>query len=195
MLSERGTNILFLVVAQSHSGKTNITNKVIELLNKNEHVLSRARSFTTRNSRPDDLPDAYDFWDLNTLEQQQEAGNIIELNKFAGNFYGNTRGSINNALRNTHAINDVTEHAFATFKSHGYTIRAILIMAKGNISLTRDIEPERTKDDELRKLISVPYDLIVENAFEEGGFEKAVAEVAEYIRQFSVTRVFDESLM
>lgn len=194
MMNIQGVNILFLVVAQSHSGKTNITNRVIEVLNKDQLRITRARSFTTRSPRSDDRPDAYDFWDIQTFQKQKDAGNIIELNEFAGNFYGNTRESIRNALQNTHAINDVTEHAYKTFTEQGYVVRMIFIKAKG-VAYTRCIEPARTRDDELRKHIEVPYDLVVENSFEEGGLEKAVKEVADYIRQFPIVKTFDESIM
>ncbi len=180
-----GKNIIFLVTAPSGAGKTHLVTCAVQELNAEKTIIQRVRSFTTRNKRIGETDDAYDFQSIGWLIAQKEADNIFEMNQLGDNFYGHTKSQLNETLRMTHAINDVSEHAHQTFKDAGYEVRSILIVPKDTV-LARDIEPARARDDDARREIHVPYDLIVENHFRIGGAEQAVKTLVEYIRQFTL---------
>ena len=61
---------------------------IVDALVRRDDRLWLSRSWTTRERRPSEAPDAYVFTDTATFEQHIASGGFIEWTEFLGNYYG-----------------------------------------------------------------------------------------------------------
>ena len=89
---------LFIIVAPSGAGKRTVIHSLLELIPE----LVQVRTLTTREKRHDEHgPDAeYHFMTVSEFLELKENGEVLESNRYSGNWYGTPKRGVEDVLRN-----------------------------------------------------------------------------------------------
>ncbi|MDO8631657.1 MAG: hypothetical protein Q7R41_14315, partial [Phycisphaerales bacterium] len=97
-------------------------------------------------------------------------GAFIHFVEHAGNYYGTLRADADAVLATRYAIGAFVEQGVMNLRRSGYTVRVVKIVPVGGF--TPNV-PSRKAEDDARDKIDVSPELIIENDFASGGFERA----------------------
>lgn len=156
----------------SGSGKTALIDAAVRKL----HTLQKVKSLTTRNRRGPEDDETYDFVSWIGFALLWLRGKIVQWDVFHRNVYGNTAKQFTSISRlGRVGILAMTNAGVKNLKRFGFNVRVVQVIAIG-----AKARPGREGAD-AAKTNAADANFVLENRFEEGGFEQAVDELVRYI--------------
>lgn len=163
------------LVGPSGSGKSTL---ILEMGKRFPERVAILKSLTTRAKRgpEDDL--FYDFVSVEEMRRREANGRLVQISEYAGNLYAHDREHADALLKDYLGICALVEQGVLNLRGAGYEVKVIKIIPQKSDEVR---DEARRKADEERKKTELPADLVIENSFESGGFERAAALLSEYI--------------
>jgi len=114
--------------------------------------LRLSRSWTTRDRRPGESPDAYHFTDRETFESRMLLGGFLEWTEFLGNYYGTPTPD---APDDRDLVLEIEVHGAQQVKTHNVDALLIFVLPPSREEQERRLrrrgDPEQKVTERLRK--------------------------------------------
>lgn len=163
------------ILGPSGAGKSTL---ILELLKRYPEQIGILKSLTTRAKREPEDELFYDFTTTADMLKRRDAGKLIQISEYAGNYYANDR-EITDALLGTKVgIMAIVEQGIRNFRNAGYDVKIIKIIPHRYHETSDEI---RRRADEERAKLKLQPDKELVNSFEPGGKEKAVEELIGFV--------------
>lgn len=171
-------NPILAFVGASGVGKSSL---MIELMKLKPDRFFPVRSLATRPKRGPEDDIFYKFMSAEKIKEMKANGELLQYLEYNGNLYGTAFADVNWALDNGLGVQAYVQSAIFDLQKAGYKVVPIKIVADREVFRSE----ERLQIDKEREKIDLPYELIVENSFEPGGFKKAVNQLLEFADRFN----------
>jgi guanylate kinase len=168
---------IFAFIGPSGSGKTTL---MLELLARMPDDLGIIRSVTSRAQRNADDAKWYRFLTRDEILGMRDRGELIQYLDYAGNLYGMARKDADDVLQTKCGIQAFVEDAVKQFTDAGYRMIVIRVVPQGAWSPNAK---DRVQADAERAKTRIPIDLEITNSFDDGGKEKAIEQLENFILQ------------
>ena len=165
-------------VGSSGAGKTTL---MMELLKRMPEKVFPIVTTTTRAWRGPEDDVFCKFVTREHIQNLKESGKLAQYLEYAGNTYGCEWVDIDWAVNSGFGIQAYVEPAIFDLRKAEYEVVPIKIVSDQEVF--RD--EKRVVEDKERAKISLDYALTVKNSFAEGGLEKAVTELINFINALS----------
>jgi len=165
-------------VGSSGAGKTTL---MMELLKRMPEKVFPIVTTTTRAWRGPEDDVFCKFVTPEHIQNLKESGKLAQYLEYAGNTYGCEWADIDWAVNNGFGIQAYVEPAIFDLRKAGYEVIPIKIVL--DQEFFRD--EKRLVEDKERAKIPLDFALTVENSFAEGGLEKAVNQLVDFINTLS----------
>jgi len=172
-------NMIFALVGPSGSGKSTLIKEALDIIGNKIGII---RSLTTRVQKDELDALFYNFVTQQDFSKRIFATELIEWTEYAGNSYGYEKTTVDAVLKEKLGICASDEHGVIALMYAGYRVKAIRIAP---IYQKSPISDEREKADRERRKVHITYQKEIINSFLKGGKEKAVKELAGYIKNFT----------
>lgn len=168
---------IFGIIGPSGSGKTML---IEEMVSRWPERLGVVKSLVTRARRGPEDDRYYDFVTREEMEKRIQQDRLIQHVEFAGNIYANDREDVNALLTEVFGIMAIVEPSVQKFRDAGYE----MILIKVHPIHGQQEREGRADADRERAQISLDFTFEVINSFEPGGKEKAIEELAEFLKKY-----------
>lgn len=163
------------LVAPSGAGKSTLIKEILARF----PMVKVAKSLTTRPKRDADDTLFYDFISKDELDDKQRAGQLTHVSEYAGNYYSNDKVYLTGLLEHNIGIAALVESGVKFLREAGFDVLVIKVLPV-KYSETSDLK--RLLADQERSKENLKADLEIYNSHEPGGKEKAVNEIADFIK-------------
>ena len=159
-------------VGPSGSGKTSLMRAMIEEM---PDKVAMCMSVTTRQPRGNADDDAqYRFETTANFELRIKNGEFIHYVTHAGNYYGTLRADADGVLATKCALGAFVEQGVKNLRASGYTVHVVKIRPVGKYTAN---DPSRAAEDVARSAVDVQPEIVLDNDFSPGGWERTTAEL------------------
>lgn len=171
-------HLIFGLVGSSGSGKSALTIEVAKQLSDRVVIL---KSLTTRSKRDSEDDLFYQFIDREEILRLKNLGQLLQITEYAGNYYATDRNYVDALLERKHGICALVEESVRAFESAGYRVVTIKITPR---HYQPRADAARLAADATRATLPFRFDTEIINSFEEGGKERAIKNLINFINDF-----------
>ncbi len=165
---------ILALVGTSGVGKTSLMKELIQEI---PDVVFPIPVLTNRGKRGQEDDIFCRFASAEIISDMHRKLELVQYLEYAGNVYGCARQDVEKALSKGIGMQAYVESGVIDLRVAGYRVVPVNIITDESVYRNE----QRALEDEERKRTPIDYQLVLKNSFSEGGLEKAVQQLKDFV--------------